>query len=176
MERWIAAVCQSRAEKQYFLANRSRTLVKINRKLRNFSLEQLLLCLQELEFPLKYTDGLDRITFTTMTGPSRGYYEDDCIMIDVSRVSSDWVTSTFIHEVGHHVDEHEIASDGMELERKRRHQYLNDPYSKQDDSEYLAVGFEKFYSGDRSDRSRMRKYNPKLFRSIKRLHDQYKNR
>lgn len=172
----MVALCRTRTGPQYYLTNRSRTLIKINPRLKNFSLENVMVGLQELGIPFKYTDGLDVICFTIMTGTDRGWYEDGVIYIDVSAVSRDLVIDTFVHELGHHVDEQEDVSAGMTIERRLRYKHLRDPYSRKDNYEYVAVGFQKFYSGDHSDRQNMRKHNPRLYRALSDLHEQYKSK
>ena len=99
MERWILAAGRSRYGARYYLANRSRTLITIKSGLK-FTPEALFVRLQEVGFPIAYTNGLDLIKFTILTGPQRGWYGNDQVEVDVSTYGQEEILETFVHEVG----------------------------------------------------------------------------
>lgn len=178
MERWNDALCRLRNGSLH-LANRSRTLVKVKRGIK-FRPEELFLRLQDVGFPLAYADGLEVIRFTTLTGSNRGWYLDGEATIDVSRGGASCVLETFVHEVGHHVDEEEGASQGLDEERRKGARFLRSlgasDNARESEEEYLAAGFELFYSEDPKKRARLRARNPKLYRTIGRLDRQFRAR
>jgi hypothetical protein len=175
MENWNGTLMRSRQRNQFYLANRSRTLVKVKKGLK-FTPEQLFLQLQDVRFPLQYVEGLDAIYFTVIPKNVQGYYCDGTIWIDVSKKGIGEVLETFVHEVGHFLDDEEDLSGTLSEERKKRHRYLDDPNAKKDDGEYLATGFERFYSEDRKDRKALKRHNPKLHHIINALHRSFKRK
>ena len=134
--------------------------------------------MEELGVPLGYTKGLKEIRFTIHR--DSGTYMDGVIKLDSLRTWGpgcvDSVCQTFVHELGHHVDETEAISCDHELvkEKVKKSCKMPDSYAQKSASEYVAVGFEVFYFGDRKERSMMKKSNPKLYSIISRLHRKYR--
>lgn len=183
MEHWNLAVCRTRRGEQYYLTNRARTLVKINRHLRHFDPLEVFVRLQELGVPETFTRGLNEIYFTVLRGKSVGWHFDDQIIVDVSsQWTLDEIVKTLIHELGHHVDEQDNISRighlteerltrGAKLEELKRFR----TNALDDDEEYLASGFEQFYAGGREGRSHLRRSNPKLYHTISRIDRIYRS-
>lgn len=178
MERWSVAKCRSRDGAKYYLANKSRTVITIAGRARNFDLERLLTQLREVGFPLRFTNGLQQINFSILEKGTFGEYVDDEIWVDVRKKHRfKTLVETFVHEVAHHVDCTPVRTVSYELhnERKRRGQRIHNVAQRSDD-EYFARGFERFYSIDPQDKRDLRKNNPRLYREISRLHRRYKSR
>ncbi len=130
--------------------------------------------MEELEVPVAYTYDLTEIYFTRIPG-ALGTYVDGVIKL---RASANDVDRTFIHELGHHVDEMEgcTLDDKLIREAKYRSRYMSDKYARKDVSEYFAVGFEVYYFGAPGERKKFRKLNPYLYRTIAKLHQRYSKR
>ena len=179
MESWKIAVCDPRQNDgaQFFLLNRSKTPVKVHRRL-HFDPQTLFRRLRDVRFPFKYTEGLEFINFTIIPSKSDavGYYLDNRIWIDVSQEGIDRVFSTFTHEIGHHVEENERVSQFLHEERLKKAKYLESTFSRRSDDEYLATGFEKFYHEDFEIRRQLKRMNPLLYRTIQTLHKSYKRK
>lgn len=180
MENWKVAICDPHRNEgaQFFLLNNSKTLVKVNRRSR-FDPQTLFKRLSDLRFPFKYTEGLDLIHFTFFQERynAMGDYWDGKIRINISQSCIDSILETFMHEVGHHVDEKEgQISSFLKEERKKRAKHLHEKFSANNEDEYLATGFEKFYAEDFADRRQLRKNNPLLYRTIQMLHRDYKRK
>lgn len=130
--------------------------------------------MEELEIPISYTKNLNELYFTKLPRDA-GDYLDGRIRLSVRK--SDWVNvhRTFIHELGHLLDDHEALTDDDDLkkEKKKKAKHLPDSYAKKDIYEYLAVGFEIFYCGTKKEKKNMKKKNPILFKKIKNLHKKY---
>lgn len=174
MEHWNFAVCDPRKNEgaRMFLLNRSRTLISVNRRL-DFDPAQLFRRLEKIGFPFRFTEGLERIHFSILTGDAGGYYVDNMIWVDVSKKLQDHTLETFVHEVGHHVDEQEDVAPFLHKERLKKYRHLHETWSKHSDDEYLALGFGKFYSEDPADRRRLRAKNPLLYSAIRALHSDF---
>jgi hypothetical protein len=177
MEHWnIAALDRPEGKCQYFLMNKCSTLVRVSRNV-HIDLGMVMSTMERLNVPLGFTEGLERINFTILTGPARGWYVNDEIWIDCSRLYRDEAIATFVHELGHHIDDREAISDLLHEERKRRGRMLRGGREAgRSTSEYVAVGFEKFYSVDPRERISLHSRNPELYRAINRAHRKYSRR
>lgn len=180
MEKWSVAECDPRHNDgaQFVLLNRTRTLVKVHRRL-HYDPQTLFARLRAVRFPFKYTEGLDFINFTIIPAKSDcvGYYIDNKIWVDVSQSGIDRVFSTFTHEIGHHVDEREEdISQFLKEERQKCAKHLHEKGCFRKDDEYLATGFEKFYHEDFEVRRILKRMNPLLYRTIQLLHKDYKRK
>ena len=177
MERWRTVVCDPRKNEgaRLFLANSSKTIVLVNRRL-TIDPREVFKKMEELGVPFRYTNGLKCINFTILKGPVGGYYYSDQIDIHASSETKDHLDRFLVHEVGHHVDDQEVASDGLESELKRHWRKLHVRISSKTEDEYLASGFEKFYAMGSAARKEMAKTNPKLYSTIMRLHRSYRSR
>ena len=175
MEHWNVALCDPAKNDgaKLFLLNRSKTLVSVHKRLR-FDPIILFKRLEAVRFPVKYTEGLERIHFTIIPGTTAGYYIDNKIWVDVSQASIDSTMETFMHEVGHHVDEEECVAPFLHDERMKRSKHLHEIFSTRSDDEYLALGFEKFYSENPINKRELRKRNPLLYRTIQLLNRDYR--
>lgn len=178
MEHWNLAVCRTRRGEQYYLTNRSRTMIKIRKRLR-FSPVELFVRMQELGVPLRYTLGLDEVYFTVLRGESVGWHFDGKIIVDVSsQWTLDDLVKTLIHELGHHVDEQEdISSHGhLTVERIKSVKLLAEKRTNtNDDAEYLAAGFEEYYAGGPKGRRSLRRHHPRLYWTISRIDRIYRS-
>jgi len=175
MELWNVAVCKRNDEADYYLLNRSRTPIKFTTKV-PFSMGEFLAALENVGFPIRFTNGLELIRFRRIKNLF-GLYGDNIVEIGAKpKRSSRVYIETFIHEVAHHVDSEEDISRDLDDERKSRGKHLHHDQASADNSEYFARGFERFYSPDPDDRKRLRKNNPKLYRTILRLHRKYSQR
>jgi hypothetical protein len=177
MEHWNVAVCDPRKNEgaSLFLLNRSHTLVSVHSRI-HFDPICLFRRLEKINFPFKYTEGLERIHFSILTGDAGGYYMDNKIWADVGRMQIEHVLDTFVHEIGHHVDEQEEVAPFLHAERLKKSKHLNETWSTHSDDEYLALGFSKFYSEDSTDRRHLREKNPVLYRAITALHSDYRQK
>lgn len=178
MERWSVAKCRSRDGTRYYLANRARTVISITRRTKSFDITKLMDALQKVNFPLRFTKGLEEIHFTILDKNTYGGYEDDEVWVDVRKVRRiRTILETFIHEVAHHVDylRTSTLSESLHRERKRRGQYIH-RIAAEDDEEYFARGFERFYSLDPRKKQALRLKNPKLYRVIERLHREHRRK
>jgi hypothetical protein len=177
MEHWNVAVCDPRKNDgaSLYLMNRSETMVSVNRRV-HFDPVKFFKKLEKIKFPVKYTVGLERIHFTILTGDAGGYYMDNKIWVDISRAQLDHTLQIFVHEVGHHVEEQEAISTFLHEERMKRSKHLHASFSERSDDEYLAIGFERYYSEDPADRRALRKKNPLLYKTIQRLHRDYRRK
>lgn len=175
MERWNSSTRRSRDPRRYFVRNRTRTLIEISKRV-SVSLEDLLVKLQDIGFPLDYVSELKRIKFTVLSRQILGYYVDGEIMINAPLCGSESLLTTLVHEVGHFLDDQEELSRDLTDERKRCHKYLRDKSARFDNFEYFAVGFERFYSLDREQRRTLRKRNPKLYRAILSVHKRHRSK
>lgn len=176
MEHWDIAACPPSKNEGagLFLLNRSNTLISIRKGLK-FDPLPFFKQLEKLKFPLKYTDGLERIHFTILKESGvGGFYLDNRIWVDVSKSQLDFTLQIFAHEIGHHVDDQEEVASMLHEERMKRAKHLRASWSKRSDEEYLALGFEKYYGGSPADRRRMRLRNPLLYRTIRFLHREYR--
>ncbi len=174
MERWSAIECQSAKGPEYYLANRSRTVLAFSRPARKFDILRLLRALDEAGFPLRFTEGITQINFT-IARKYFGWYSDCEIWIDVNRKHRfGTILRTFIHEVAHHIDYSagDRISRGLEEERRRSGRRIHSEAARHDD-EYLAHGFEAFYSGPKGRRD-LRKFHPSLHRTIVALHRKHR--
>jgi hypothetical protein len=153
---------------QFFLRNTSQTWIRVSKRVPGFNPQLLLRQLNRVKFPIAYVEGLERIHLTGLGPNTRGLYLDNEVWVDVKRHSKDML-ATFVHEVAHHLDDLAEISPGLAEERRRRYRHLDDHNARRK-SEYLAIGFERFYSGYPEDRRVMRRRNPKLYRTIMKLH------
>jgi hypothetical protein len=175
MEKWDIAVCDPDKNEGagWFLRNRSTTQVAVNKRV-HFDPLVFFRRLEKIKFPLKYTEGLERIYFTVLTGDAGGYYMDNKIWVDISQNQIDFTVPIFVHEVGHHVEEQEAISTFLHEERMKKSKHLRAKFSEKSDDEYLALGFEKYYSETPEARSALRKSNPMLYQAIRYLHKEYR--
>lgn len=157
------------------LINASDTLLSFNSKSKGkVDMAALLAKLEEANVPLSYTKGVHEIQFTLMPG-LHGDYFDGKIRLSCMNQSLPIIAQTFVHELAHHVDEVEdiSSSDDLMKEKKRKAKHIDDSYASKNIAEYIAVGFEVFYFGGEEERKKLRECNPKLYRTISRLHRKY---
>jgi hypothetical protein len=174
MKYWNVAICDPKKNDGagLFLVNKSETLVTVNNRL-DFDPLALFAELDKLNFPMSYTEGLEHIHFSKLRGNLCGYYDDNKIYVHVSKVSSVNTLQTFIHEVAHHVEEKEGIASFLHEEKIKRSKYIDESFSSRKDDEYLALGFERYYSVDPQRRRELKKRNPLLYKTIQLLHRDY---
>lgn len=159
--------------REYILLNPINTIVRYS-KITTPNVNWLMSRMEELEVPVAYTYELTEIYFTNIPG-AEGDYIDGVIRL---KASVDTVDRTFVHELGHHIDEIEgcTLDDRLIREAKYRARYMSDKYARKNVAEYFAVGFEVFYFGAPGERKKFRKLNPYLYRTITKLHQRYSRR
>ena len=124
----------------------------------------LLSKMEEIDFPISYTDGLEEINFTYLKYGLEGDYccYDKRVRVGCNKKMIDRIHQIFVHEVGHHIDEQEGFSDTQMLkdEYDLAPGILSADFGLHFDpepggldgderySEYFALGFELFYSHD----------------------------
>ena len=133
--------------------------------------------MEELRVPFAYTDELDEIYFTILHR-NHGDYLPSRVRLSCSRQSLDCLESTFVHELGHHIDNVEDISerDSIIEEKRTSARYMSDTYARSGVGEYVAVGFEVYYVGTREQRRRMRGLNPRLYNVISYVHRKYRGK
>ena len=139
--------------------------------------------MEEIYFPIDYTDGLKEVYFTHLSTALEGDY-DACtgkMRVGCGRKVLDRVHQVFVHEVGHHVDELEGFSDKQELidEYETHGSIMGEEYDllggisgDYQVGEYFALGFELYHS-HRNGMNRCNSY-PALFSVIDELHKRTK--
>jgi hypothetical protein len=174
MNHWNLAACDPAKNDgaSWFLRNRSSTQVSVSKRT-HFDPVKFFQRLDKIKFPLKYSEGLERISFTVLTGDAGGYYMDNRIWVDISQNQIDHVVEIFTHEIGHHVEEQEAISTFLHEERMKKAKHLHSKFSEKSDDEYMAIGFEKYYTEDPATRRELRKKNPLLYKTIQYLHREY---
>jgi hypothetical protein len=174
MENWNVMVCKRNEKGDYYLLNKNNTLIRFTTQV-PFNMGEFLSALEDVHFPLEFTTGIDRIRFRRMKD-CYGTYDNNSIEIGVKKHRPMKIyVSTFIHEVAHHIDSEEDYSEPLDDERKVRGKFIHE-IAQDDTSEYFARGFEDFYSSDPKVKSRMKKKNPKLYRTIQKLHRKYSSK
>ncbi len=177
MERWSIAECTTNKQPEYYLANGSQTVLAFSRSAKKFDVFAFLRGLEQVGFPVKYTEGISQVNFTVLK-KYYGWYEDNEIWVDVCRRRrSRTILATFVHEVAHHIDygADEAISKQLTAERCRRGRRIHSQAGRGDD-EYLARGFERFYSFRPRDRQDLRRHHPKLYRTIVALDRKYRSK
>jgi hypothetical protein len=172
MESWNVAVCKRDPEVDYYLLNRDRTPIKFTTRV-PFNMGKFLAVLEDIGFPLKYTNGIESIRFRRIKSYYGYYWGDNIDMGVLPRRSMRIYVETFIHEIAHHIDSEEDLSDSLDDERRRRGKHIGHVEARRNNSEYFARGFEKFYSRNPKDKFRLRKRNPRLYRTIRMIHRKY---
>lgn len=130
--------------------------------------------MEELGVPAGYTRELEEIYFTRLHGDAGDYF-DGRIRISVDSKTWDIADKVLVHELGHHVDDMEdVTSDeSLAHEKKTRGCYMPDGYARKNVGEYLACGFEIYYCGSKQDKRNLKKKNPVLYATIRRLHRRF---
>lgn len=131
--------------------------------------------MEELEIPIAYTRNLEKIIFTKIPKGHHGDYQGDVIRLAADKKTTPILDKVFVHELAHHVDDHEdLSSDDLLIQEKKvAAKHMSDTYAKKNTSEYLAVGFEVYYLGTKEEKKKMRDKNPRLYRTIAVLHRKF---
>lgn len=175
MESWNVVVCKRNDEADYYLLNRTRTPIKFTTKV-PFNMGEFLAVLEDVKFPLKYTNGIDLIQFKRMKG-YYGMYGDNIVEMGAKpKRTMKMYIETFIHEVAHHLDSEDDYSYNLSEERRKRGRHIGHPTAEKDNAEYFARGFEKFYSTNPKDKKNLKKRCPNLYKIIAKLHKKYSSR
>lgn len=175
MDLWNVAVCKRNDEADFYLMNRNRTPIKFTTHV-PFNMGEFLSILEDVKFPLKYTNGIELVQFRRMKNAYGMYYDNVVEMGAKPKRSMRMYIETFIHEVAHHIDSENDYSHDLGDERRRRGRSLGHDEATKSNAEYFARGFERFYSPNPDDRKKLRQKNPKLFRTIARIHRKYTQR
>jgi hypothetical protein len=131
--------------------------------------------MEELGVPIAYTEDLEEIYFTKLPGGDHGDYVGGRIRMSADKKTREIMDKVFVHEIAHHMDDQEdVTSDEtLNEERKLKAKHMSDTYAKKNVSEYLAVGFEVYYLGSREEKAKMKKMNPRLYKTIASLHRRF---
>ena len=176
MENWTLVSRRNRGGPQYYLNNRSKTLVWLAHGAKTFDVHALFAKLEQVQFPLKYIKGMKKITFKTLQERYFGEYWDGEIWIDTRRRHRmSTLVDTFVHEVAHFLDEEYFFSHKLTDERKRKGKLIH-KYATKSDEEYFARGFERFYSLNPENKKRLKKRNPELYKKIAVMHRQHRSK
>lgn len=121
--------------------------------------------MEELEFPISYTDDLEEIYFTYLKNGLEGDYDsyNNKIRIGCNKHIIDRTYQIFVHEIGHHIDEIEGFSEEQELKDEfdlfpgimpicLSTCFEESPSGLSGEGrygEYFALGFELYHSHDR---------------------------
>lgn len=177
MESWNVVDCND-PEGDYVLLNKSRTIVRFSKRFPDVDILGLMSKMEESNVPFSYTEELKEIYFTLLPGKTHGDYINGRIRLSCGHASSDIQPVTLVHELAHHIDELEDISgrESVAIEKKNKANMLQDKYAQKNISEYVAIGFEVYYFGDKKARAEMKKNNPKLWNTIKNLHSKYRSR
>lgn len=160
------------AEGEYVLLNRTRTAVRVSEH-SFIDLGEILSKIEEAGVPISFTDGLKEIYFTILRDEDpdillQGDYKHGVIRISTSVENRPDIHRTFIHELGHYVDEeHDISHRPKVItEKPKSAKFMPDSYARKSLGEYIACGFEVFYCGSRPQRGAFRRTSPKLYNVI----------
>ena len=174
MDSWNAIAGQDGRE--YVLLNKNRTLIRLSERV-SVDIGAFMHRLEAAGVPLSFADGLKEIYFTYLRA-NRAQYLDGVVEICSTETNLDKVCSSFVHELGHHIDELNGVSDRKKIiEEKRKYSHLMpDSYARKNVDEYVACGFEVYYFGTRKERGDFRRSNPKLYNAIRYLDRKYSSR
>lgn len=160
--------------KEYMLMNGDSTPVRLSPSSKP-DVSWLMSRMEELGIPIAYTKDLEEIYFTKLPGGDHGDYCAGRIRMSADKKTCPIMDKVFVHELAHHVDDQEDVTSDEKLiqEKKRAAKYMADTYAKKNVGEYLAVGFEVYYLGTEQEKKKMRKRNPRLYRTIGDLHRRF---
>lgn len=160
--------------KEYVLLNCECTPILLSQSSKP-DLSWLMSRMEELRIPISYTKNLEKIIFTKIPRGHHGDYQGDIIRLAADKKTAPILDKVFVHELAHHVDDHEdISSDDLLIkEKKVASKYMDDAYARKNTSEYLAVGFEVYYLGTKEEKKKLRAKNPRLYRAIAALHRKF---
>ncbi len=160
---------------EWRLLNSSATLLQFSQRVDVSVVECLLGRMTAAGVPFAFSEGLQGIYFTYLQ-TNRGEYEEGHVRLSCD-ASGDVLDTTFVHELGHHLDALESISKRPKVVQEHEStKTLNAPAggsSRKDIEEYVAIGFELFYFGKRGTRTLLRTENPKLYNVISNLHRKY---
>lgn len=153
--------------REFVLLNKSRTIIRLSERV-NIDVGAFLSKVEEAGVPISFTDGVKEIYFTFLR-ENRGQYLDGLVELCATETDLRKICSSFVHELGHHIDELRGMSDRKKIiEEKRKSSHLMpDSYARKNVDEYVACGFEVYYFGTRKQRGDFRRSNPKLYNAIR---------
>lgn len=161
-------------EDEYVLMNKNRTVIRMSEHA-VVDLGEILAEIEEAGVPISFTDGLKEIYFTILKSDEKttlqGDYKNGVIRISTAMANRDEMAETFVHELGHYVDEvYDISLKKKIIEEKpKKARLMPDDYARKNIEEYVACGFELYYFGTREQRGAFRRNNPKLCNVIRYL-------
>jgi len=161
-------------EREYILTNDDRTLIRCSPSSKP-DIVKLMSSMEEHDVPISYTKFLREIYFTRLPGGDHGDYHDDRVRLAADKKTALVLGKVFVHELAHHLDDHEdiVSDDHLFREKKKCAKHMSDAYAKKNVGEYLAVGFEVFYFGAAVEKAKLRKMNPRLYKTIAALHRKF---
>jgi len=133
----------------------------------------LLSKMEEIGFPISYMSGIKEVYFTYLKSNLEGDYNDEgFIRIGCNVEYLPRLHEILIHEVGHHIDAAEGASDEIKMlsEWRRKSGSFEHTDIKREPCEYFAIGFEKYHSPDHSSGDLTLKSHPILYRVVDKIH------
>lgn len=157
----------------YTLDNGSETIVRLHSGLCIDMVLDMFLKLDEASFPIEYSYGLQEIYFTYLKDNLDGdYCPSGKIRVSCVRSQRDSAHETLIHEIAHHVDQEECMTDDNSLITEWRENsdgFIHVDIHKEP-SEYVAIGFEKFYVSNHSSGNITKESHPVLWGRINEIH------
>lgn len=157
---------------ELFLINDASTKIRKHKGVPFGVITDVLSKMEELQFPIEYTNGIEEIYFTYLRNNLEGDYFDGKIRIGCNNKYLKTIHSTLIHEIGHHVDFNESISscESIKSEWKKNgslfvHRDMEDEWKGP--GEYFAIGFENYYMGEPFS-----KEHKNLHKKIRNIHKQ----
>lgn len=156
----------------YCLNNSTRTTIRKHKQVEFSFVEDVISKLNEINFPLKYSEGIKEIYFTYLKSYLEGDYCEGHIRIACNNAYKHKIYLTLVHEIGHHIDFKEgIYKNKKIVEEwnKKKNSFVHINIDKEP-SEYVAIGFEKFYC----NKKYLQKHHLALYNVIKNTEKKYK--
>lgn len=105
-----------------------------------------------------------------------GDYCDGRIRLSCSSFYWEEIVRTLIHEIGHHVDDMEDISseENLQEEFDQVGKTMFYQVGRKNVGEYLAVGFEIFYSGNKAEKRLLKDKHPALWKAVGKVHRRFR--
>ncbi|MHA2045175.1 MAG: hypothetical protein ACW99G_10290 [Candidatus Thorarchaeota archaeon] len=156
----------------FTLLNGSETLIRVHKQIKDDLIVQLMSKMEEISFPIEYTEGVKEIHFTYLKNKLEGDYSSDGrIRVSCANMQLPIIHEILIHEIGHHIDAEECSSDDSLLVAEwaeKSGSFVHVDIHKEP-CEYFAIGFEKYHSPDHSSGNITPKSHPILWNIIDRI-------
>ena len=158
----------------YTLLNGTGTLIRKHKQIPLSLIVELLSKMEEIEFPIGYTEALEEIYFTYLKRGLEGDYAGwpGTIRISCNNTNLSHLHEILIHEIAHHIDARECVSTEKDLVGEwmvKSGSFIHSDI-KRESCEYFAIGFEKFYTPDHSSGNITEDSHPVLWHSLSQIH------